>query len=409
MRICFLNFNGTPTLEATDKMTGGLNISAFYLPRTITQLSPKTEVCLIWRDDGRKNKYFSLLREKGIKLVKIKAGPRKRLSRKRLEQALKKFVRKVGLYFQKHHFDIIQTSGSEAGLTMLLIRKKGVCNSSVWIQKNFATLAVRKVVNEGMPKSKIDKGKVTKREKSVLSQCDYILSSTLTDKWETSKVFDINKDKISVMSQGLSHNIFHPPRILVKRLPLVITAGRMSKIKDYPFLLRAFRKVIDMNSDIRNLLLLIIGGNEKERNDLGLRKIVDTLGLRSQVCFKDGVPHSSLARYFRLSRVVVGSSKHETFGRIPIEARACGTPFVVRNNSSYRDTARQGEGGYFTENNSEEKMANKISEILNLSFRKWRKLSVLATRSTRQFSWRRSALDHLRLYNNLIKKSDIIF
>ena len=89
-----------------------------------------------------------------------------------------------------------------------------------------------------------------------------------------------------------------------------------------------------------------------------------------------------------------------------MEARSCGTPFVVRSNSSYLATARDGEGGYFTDNNSEEEMAQKIGEILRLPFSEWQKLSRFAVKSTDNFSWRKSAEDYLNLYMFLLRKKE---
>lgn len=141
------------------------------------------------------------------------------------------------------------------------------------------------------------------------------------------------------------------------------------------------------------------------RDKLGLSEMVRKLDIQNFVSFVDSVPRQEvLAKYFQIGRVFVGTSRHETFGRLPIEARACGTPFVVRANSSYLATAKNGEGGYFSANNSEEEMARKITEILRLPFQEWQKLSRLAYESTKKFSWRKSALGHLRLFQSLFKK-----
>lgn len=404
MKICYLHFDGAPTLEAVDNRTGGLNITLFNLSESISLVSDE-KVTLIWRADGKKNKYLKDLQIRGIKLVKIKAGQRKQLSREELEQALPEFSDKVNSYLRKKSFDIVQTAGSEAGLAMSLVRERTKYDSSLWIHKNFATLSVRRVVAESIPKEIAINDTITRREKYVLNRCDHVIASTPTDKKEIKNVFDIKNNKISVVSPGVDHSIFKPPTFETERSPIVVTAGRMTKIKDYPFLLRAFKKVAEDNRKMKSLSLLIIGGNKSERDILGLEEMVKTLNLNDLVHFKDGVSNQLLASYFRMSRVVVGSSKHETFGRIPVEARACGTPFVVRDNSSYRDTANDGEGGYFTDNNDEEDMASKITKILQLPFKEWQTLSLSAIESTKKFSWTKSAIDHLNLYRILLKNN----
>ncbi len=403
MKICYLHFDGGPTLEAVDNRTGGLNTILFNLSKAISLVSGE-KVTLIWRADGKSDECLKDLQARGIKLIKIKAGQRKRLSRKELEKVLPEFSSKVNSYLRKQNFDIVQTAGSEAGLAMLLIREKRMCDSIVWVHKNFATLSVRKVVAQGIPKEKAISDTITRREKRVLDRCDHVIAFTSTDKKEIKEVFDIKDNKVSVVFPGVDHSIFKPPTFEKERSPIVVTAGRMTKIKDYPFLLRAFKKVVEDNKEMKFLSLLIIGGNKNEREELGLEKIAKDLNLNDIVSFKDGVSNHVLASYFRRSKVVVGSSKHETFGLIPVEARACGTPFVVRNNSSYRDTANDEEGGYFADNNDDEDMANKITKILQLPFKEWQKLSLSTTESTKKFSWRKSAINYLNLYRILLTK-----
>jgi len=404
MKICFLNFDGGPTLEATDSRTGGLHVTLFNLSKGIS-IFPDTKITIIWRADGKTNNSLKELQNMGIRLVEMKAGPEELLPKEILEKTLPEFTERIAKYLRKHKFDIIYTSGSEAGLVIATLRERRLLKSTVWVHKNYATLAVRRVIVEEMSTDKATSDAMGQREKTVLHKCDHIIASTSIDKEEIEKVFDIKKSKISVISPGLNHNIFKPPQFLNERPPFVISVGRMAKIKDWPFLLRAFKKVVENNADNEELLLIIIGGSKEERDRLGLSEMVRKLNIQNFVSFVDSVPQQEvLAKYFQIARVFVGASRHETFGRLPIEARACGTPFVVRANSSYLATATDGEGGYFSANTSEEEMAEKITKILRLPFQKWQKLSQLAYKSTKKFSWEKSALEHLQLFQSLLKK-----
>jgi len=402
MKICLLNFDGGPTLEAIDSRTGGLHVTLFNLSKAISMFLT-TKITIIWRADGKTDKSLKELQNKGIKLIKIKAGPERLLPKEILEEILPEFTEKVAKYLRRHKFDIIYTSGSEAGLVIATLRGWEFLKSTIWVHKNYATLAVRRVMVDGMSVDEAVSDRIGQREKMVLHKCDHIIASTSIDKKEIEKVFDIEKSKISVISPGLDHSIFKPPQFPNERPPLVISAGRMAKIKDWPFLLRAFKKVVENNTDNEQLLLIIIGGSKKERDKLGLSEIVRKLDIQNFVSFVDSVPQQEvLAKYFQIGRVFIGASRHETFGRLPVEARACGAPFVVRANSSYLATAKDGEGGYFA--NNEEEMAKKITEILRLPFQEWQKLSQLAYESAKKFSWEKSALEHLQLFQSLFKK-----
>ncbi len=404
MRICYLSFDGIPTLAAIDNQTGGLNTTLFNISRKILDYGAKATI--IWRDDGRDDEYINELRNLGIEMVKIKAGEDKILGRDELIKTLPEFTEKVSKYFSSNKFDIIQTLGSEAGSVALVLKKSGLIDPIVWVHENFAALSVRRIMVEKMPPEEALKDSIGQREKEVLENCDRIVAYTAIEKREIEKVFNIETDKISVIPAGIDKNIFKPPKFLSERPPIVISAGRMAKIKDIPFLLNVLKRVAENNKDIKSLLFIIIGGNRNERNKLGLEVMVKNLKLERFVSFVDGVPQEVLAKYFQISRVFVGTSNHETFGLLPVEARSCGTPFVVRANSSYLATAKNGEGGYFTDNDSEKKMAEKIGEILTLPFNEWQKLSRTAVKSSDNFSWEKSAKNYINLYESLLRRKE---
>lgn len=314
------------------------------------------------------------------------------------------FLKNVRKYLSRNKFDVIQTLGSEAGFVASALKKAGLISSAVWVHENFAALSVRRVIVEKMPLEEALKDSIGQREKEVLECSDHIVAYTFVEKMEIEKIFNIESGKISIISAGIDKNIFNPSEYSCERPPIVVSAARMTKIKDIPFLLNVLKKVAENNQDIKSLLFIIIGGNREERNKLGLEDMVKTFNLEKFVSFVDGVPQEILSKYFKISRVFVGTSSHETFGLLPVEARSCGTPFVVRANSSYLTTAKNGEGGYFTDNQSEEEMAQVIGKILKLPFNEWQKLSKLAVKSTDNFSWKKSAKEYIDLYKFLIRR-----
>ncbi len=101
--------------------------------------------------------------------------------------------------------------------------------------------------------------------------------------------------------------------------PIVLAAGRLSKQKDLPTLLRAFRHL----ADHRQLRLVILGDGRQRKN---LENMIDKLGLGSMVSLPGRVddPLSYMAR----AAVFVLSSRREGLPTVLIEALACGCPVV---------------------------------------------------------------------------------
>ncbi len=174
----------------------------------------------------------------------------------------------------------------------------------------------------------------------------------------------------------------------------------MSKVKDFPFLIKAFRLALDTLPASVLPKLVIIGGNAAERDELGLPQLAESLELRQHIDFRDGMGQAELARFFLQARLFAGCSQHETFGLLPVEARACGTPWVVRTNSSYITTATEGHGGFFVDNHDEQDMASKIATILTLPEDRWERMSAAAAESTKHYTWTSSAQGCLAVYRD---------
>ena len=103
------------------------------------------------------------------------------------------------------------------------------------------------------------------------------------------------------------------------RPPVVLGAGRLSKEKDFPTLIDAFRRV----QAERPCRLLILGEGPM-RGELESR--VRSLGLEAHAALPGWMenPYAFMAR----AAMFVLSSRHEGFGNVLVEALACGCPAV---------------------------------------------------------------------------------
>ena len=101
--------------------------------------------------------------------------------------------------------------------------------------------------------------------------------------------------------------------------PVILSAGRLTKVKDHATLLRAFAEVVDS----RPARLVILGDGAERDN---LLQLAGSYGIAQQVDLP-GFKVNPFA-YMSRSDVFVLSSRYEGFPNVLVQAMACGTPVV---------------------------------------------------------------------------------
>jgi glycosyltransferase involved in cell wall biosynthesis len=104
-------------------------------------------------------------------------------------------------------------------------------------------------------------------------------------------------------------------------VPVLVGAGRLTRQKNFPLLLRAFARVLRE----RSCRLVIIGSRGEDKE--ALLELSRTLGIESEVTWTGFVDNPYA--YFARASLFVLSSIYETLPTVLIEALACGTPVVA--------------------------------------------------------------------------------
>lgn len=139
---------------------------------------------------------------------------------------------------------------------------------------------------------------------------------------------------MDVLWNGVNLHTFQPPtaeqRADARRrwgFPLdarvVGTVGRMSPVKNFPLLLRAFARLAPTDPNLR--LLMVGQGDERER----LMALAAELGIAQRTCFTGRVEADDLARGLWAMDVFANSSDSEAMPVTVLEALASGLPCVA--------------------------------------------------------------------------------
>lgn len=151
--------------------------------------------------------------------------------------------------------------------------------------------------------------------------------------WADAIIVNSKNSKIEVISinPALSPQIrliYNPVEVLPKKktcnsssnLPLILASGRLSKQKDYPTLLRAFRRI----RDAREARLIILGEGAER---LAIEQLIKKMNLSPDVCLLGSV--SNPFEYYYKSDLFILTSKWEGFPNVLTEALSAGVPVLA--------------------------------------------------------------------------------
>lgn len=122
--------------------------------------------------------------------------------------------------------------------------------------------------------------------------------------------------------------------------PILLSVGRLGREKNFPFLLRAYKKVAE---DHPGCHLVIVGYGEEADS---LKEYARKLKLDGRIHFTGKIQPQDIAKVYADSDIFVFSSLTEVHPMVILEAASAGLPFVVVNDPAYANAVIDGENGF---------------------------------------------------------------
>ncbi|KKK99751.1 hypothetical protein LCGC14_2629590, partial [marine sediment metagenome] len=244
-------------------------------------------------------------------------------------------------------------------------------------------------------------------DKRYIKRASHIIAISQSTKSDLVKYLRIPETRISVIYNGVDHNIFKPyepyqmrpydVKLLDKPYILYIGSERPRKNLD-----RLFEAFAQLKVDFPRLKLVKVGGpgrSEELRSDTMRR--LSSLGITKDVIFVDYIPEVDLAYYYCSAALLVYPSLYEGFGLPPLEAMACGCPVVTANTSSLPEVV--GEAGIMVNPYDTSSLVQAMRRVLTddkLRDNMVRK----GLEQSKKFSWEKAARQTLEVYNKVADK-----
>ena len=180
----------------------------------------------------------------------------------------------------------------------------------------------------------------------------------------------------------------------------LLFVGRLERRKGLGHLLNACAIVKKNFSDFR---LIVVGPGLVLR--YRYEKLIEDMGLNSNIVFTGFVPSDELPSYYRTADIFCApATGGESFGIVLLEAMACGKPVIATDIQGYASVVADGEEGLLVPPQDEESLAQALLTLLN-DERLRRQMGAKGRVKAERYSWANVARQVMDYYNELLSTS----
>lgn len=184
---------------------------------------------------------------------------------------------------------------------------------------------------------------------------------------------------IRVIPNFFDEGIFYPdPKVKKDEVFTWVSIGEPAHVKGLDILLRAFAGLIARMKDVPMRLILIDRIPEQE----ALVKLAMELGINDRLTWTGLISQEEIAKILRRSHALVSASRVETFGKVIIEAQACGLPVAATQTDGAEYILSSSKQGELVTPGSPESLLNAMGKLY-VSYTKYDAASIHAVTEKR--------------------------
>lgn len=256
-------------------------------------------------------------------------------------------------------------------------------------------------------------------QKAALKNCQAFITDSDASKQDIIKHLKLESEKVFPIPLAAEERfkLLTDTKLLYAKRKLnlpdryLLYVGDANWVKNIPFLIKAFRKLKNISSDMNDLKLILVGGvflkrvndiNHPELESLKLaNKLIEEQGLEESIVRVGNLEKDELAAFYNLASAYVQPSFYEGFGLPVLEAFACGVPVVCSNGGSLPEVG--GDAALFFNPQNLNQFINLLREVLqNMSLRE--KLIKLGLKQAEKFSWQKVVDETKAVYMKILRR-----
>jgi len=361
LKIAMLSAHSCPVGDLGAKDTGGMSVYIRELARELGKIGHNVDVYTRIHDPADQ---LTESMGQNARLVHLKAGREATIQKMDVYYYLPEFTYNLEKFWRENGlaYDIVFSHYWLSALVGKYLQRKW---RIPYIAMYHTLGAVKNAIGigKGEPALRINS------EEATIRDCRRIIVATEKEKRDITFYYDALPEKIGIVPCGVNMELFKPYDKTAARQKLglsdekiMLFVGRIDPLKGIDRLLEA----VPLLGNHSGLRLIVIGGDTGSREELDkLQRLTGELGIGDRVTFQGLIKQESLPYFYSAADVCVVPSYYESFGLVPLEALACGTPVVATDVGDLKHIVRQGETGYILPDNAPENLAAAASLVLD--------------------------------------------
>jgi glycosyltransferase involved in cell wall biosynthesis len=391
VKIAMVSGQASPLAEPGTAEADGQNVD---LAELASALAAQDHEVTVYTRRADRNVPEEVRAPGGYRVVHLSAGPPEPVPRDSLLPHLPELTRALAARLSRSRPDVVHAHFWMSGMMSLAATRE----VPVPVVQTFHALGtVKRRYQQGHDTSPPGR----ERAEQAIGQAVARTVASCTDEAHELVRMGIPRSAVAVIPCGVDLEAFQPGsgRPAGGR-PRIVAVGRLVARKGFDQLIRALRSLPDTE-------LVIAGGPagggqlDRDPEVKRLRALAKRLKVRDRVRLLGPVRRTDLPDVLRSADIVACAPWYEPFGRVPLEAMACGVPVVVTAVGGMTDTVVDEVTGLLVPPYQPAALLHALERVLGDQMLRESLGVAGADRARSRYSWDRAATETVRVYEEV--------
>ena len=237
-------------------------------------------------------------------------------------------------------------------------------------------------------------------EKIVMTSTNSVTASSVFETMLIADTYKIDENKIKKITPGVDRKIFIPD-LSVEKENIILSIGRIQEQKGQLQTIEFLNNFKKIQNDFK--CYFVGGPSGKHGNEYlhELKQSIKDFNLHKHVEFLGDLPQTEIINLFKKAKLLIHTSKFETFGLVAIEANTMGVPVLTTNNGSLMEIIENNKNGYLSENLIDSNVNNFVNNLFN-NVTKYEEIHLSCIEKSKKYDWIKTANELESLYQQLV-------